>query len=300
MYGAGIEAFLAIVETQSLRKAGELLSLTQATVSYRLKTLEQEIGAVLLERGKGIHRVTLTPDGENFVPIAERWLVLKRDMEKLQGGGLQLSLSIGGSNSLNTYVLPPLFRALVHHLPRIKLQFRTQHSVELWDTIERREIDVAFVKMERTVNNISVEPFFVDEAVLIRPLTAEIYNLEPVHPTELSSEFEIYWNWGPAFQIWHARWWDPLRSAFIPVDAAGLIFSLMQDPRQWSVVPRSVANTFVGSGKFTIQRLLNPPPQRICYKLTPVNSKPSVKKSLDILNKYVTDVFGIPNTERGC
>jgi DNA-binding transcriptional LysR family regulator len=291
MYVAGIDAFLAIVQTQSLRKAAELLNLTQATISYRLKILEQEMGSTLVERGKGIQKITLTPFGENFITIAERWSKLKQDTEKLQASGPQLSLSIGGSNSLNTYVLPPLYRTLTQHRPRIRLQFRTQHSVELWSTMERREIDVAFVKMERTVPNIDVEPFFVDETVLIRPATYQLGDLQPIHPTELNCEDEIYWNWGPAFQMWHDRWWDPIRSAYIPVDIAGLIFLLMQDPKQWSVVPKSVANTFVKTGQFVIQQLLDSPPKRVCYKIIHRNIKPSVRRSLAVLDQYMTDLF---------
>jgi DNA-binding transcriptional LysR family regulator len=292
MYVAGIDAFLAIVQTQNLKKASELINLTQATVSYRLKILEQEMGATLVERRKGIQKITLTPFGENFVTIAERWSRLKQDTEKLQASGPQLNLSIGGSNSLNTYVLPPLYRALAQHSPRIRLQFHTQHSVELWDTMERREIDVAFVKMERTVPNIDVEPFFIDEAVLIRPATAhEIGDLQPIHPTELNCEHEIYWNWGPAFKMWHDRWWDPIHAAYIPVDIAGLIFSLMQDPRQWSVVPKSVANSFVKTGQFVIQQLLDSPPERVCYKISHKNIKPSAKGSLAVLGQYMAELF---------
>ena len=53
MYFSGIEAFLAIVRTESINKAAESLHLSQATVSYRLKTLEQEMGGLLVERRKG-------------------------------------------------------------------------------------------------------------------------------------------------------------------------------------------------------------------------------------------------------
>jgi DNA-binding transcriptional LysR family regulator len=288
MYGAGIDVFLAILQAQNLKRAADLLNLTQATVSYRLKILEQEMGSTLVERRKGIQKITLTPFGESFVTIAERWSALKRDTEKLQARGPQLILSIGGSNSLNTYVLPPLYRALIQHMPRIQLKFRTQHSVELWDTLALHEIDVAFVKMERTVPNITVEPFFVDESVLIRPATFETSELKPIHPTDLNCKYEIYWNWGPSFQLWHDHWWDPIRSSYIPVDIAGLIFSLMHDSRQWSVVPKSVAKTFVRSGQFVIQQLLDPPPERVCYKITHKHPKPIIKKSLDILNQYMS------------
>lgn len=52
MYFPGIEAFLAIVRTGSISKAVDLLHLSQATVSYRLKTLEQGMGGLLVERRK--------------------------------------------------------------------------------------------------------------------------------------------------------------------------------------------------------------------------------------------------------
>ncbi|WP_240419394.1 helix-turn-helix domain-containing protein [Paenibacillus periandrae] len=48
-----MKSFLAIVRTESVRKATELLYLSQATVSYRLKTLEQEMGPLWLSEEKG-------------------------------------------------------------------------------------------------------------------------------------------------------------------------------------------------------------------------------------------------------
>ena len=291
MYEAGIEAFLAIIEARSLKKAGEMLSLTQATISYRLKILEQEMGAQLIERNKGIQQITLTAFGENFVPIANRWYLLKEDMKKLQNNGYQHCLSIGGSNSLNTYVLPPLYQALSRHSPEINLTFRTQHSLELWEAMERHEINVGFVKMEKSAPNITIKPFFVDEVVLLRPAANIDSALQPIHPTEVNPKHEIYWNWGPSFQCWHNHWWGSLHPAYTSVDIASLIFTLMQDPLQWSVVPLSVAKSFVGSKKFVIQKLLDPPPQRTSYMITPVNVKPSFKDSLNILNKYMTAIF---------
>lgn len=69
MYFPGIEAFLAIVQTGSISKAAELLHLSQATVSYRLKTLEKEMGGLLVERRKGAPKISLTPKGEDFLVL---------------------------------------------------------------------------------------------------------------------------------------------------------------------------------------------------------------------------------------
>ena len=47
-----LKTFLAIVETGSLVRASEKLHVTQSTVTARLKTLEDELGQILLTRQK--------------------------------------------------------------------------------------------------------------------------------------------------------------------------------------------------------------------------------------------------------
>lgn len=291
MYFLGIEAFLAIVQTRSLTKAAELLNLSQSTISYRLKMLEQDMGATLIERGKGIQTITLTPFGETFINIAERWNLLKRETEILQTTGPQLSLAIGAADSLNVYVLPPLYQALSQHSSQIRLQIRTQHTPESYESVERHEIDVAFVKMERVVPNIVVEPFYIDEMVLIRLATPQNSNARVVCPNELDCEYELYMNWGPSYQMWHDRWWDPYSPSRIRLDTAALIFSLMWDFRQWAIVPRSIANTFLKSGEFIIQHLSDPAPPRACYKITHKYPKPATKQCLNILDKIIALLY---------
>ncbi|WP_245625044.1 LysR family transcriptional regulator [Paenibacillus stellifer] len=117
MYFPGIEAFLAIVRTESISKAAELLHLSQATVSYRLKTLEKEMGSLLVERRKGAPKISLTPKGENFFSIAERWEALWRETQILQASGSQLSLAISAAESISHFVLPPVYRILIS-IPR--------------------------------------------------------------------------------------------------------------------------------------------------------------------------------------
>lgn len=291
MYFAGMDAFLAIVNTGNLKRAAEVLNLTQATVSYRLKMLEQEAGGRLIERGKGIRSIVLTPFGESFVGMAERWSALMLDMEELQSTGPQISLSIGGSNSINTYILPSLYCRLIQHQPRLKLQFRTQHSDELYDALERREIDVAFAKFERRMPNITVKPFYIDEMVLIRTASPDKSEMPPVHPQDLLGEHEIFMNWSPAFKEWHDSWWDPICPLRIKVDTAGLIHTVMTSPESWSIVPLSVAREFVKSGRFVMQKLLATPPGRACYIITRKNSSVAVNRGLEILNRYLAELF---------
>ena len=290
MYFLGIEAFLAIMQTGSLKKAADLLHLTQATISYRLKTLEQLMGKTLIERNKGAHSVALTAAGRKFVSIAERWRALQQETDALRSDSPELHIAIGGSMTLNRYLLPPVFQALSRHIPELQLQFRTEHSSELYNCVERRELDAAFVKRELSVPNVAIEPFYVDEMVLVRPLTPENIATKTVQPQELSCEYELYINstgWGAAYPIWHDRWWGTACLPRIKIDSTGMIFPMLQDPRQWAIAPKTIATTFMKLGQCVIQQLSDPPPPLVYYKITHVYPNPAVAEGLDILNRYL-------------
>lgn len=76
-----IEVFLAIARTRSISKAAKNLFISQSTVSYRLKLLEEELNCQLVERGRGQNQSTLTKEGENFLPIAERMKRIRYDID---------------------------------------------------------------------------------------------------------------------------------------------------------------------------------------------------------------------------
>jgi DNA-binding transcriptional LysR family regulator len=287
----GIEAFLAIVQTQSLTKAAEMLHLSQSTVSYRLKVLERDVGAKLIDRKKGMPTIQLTSFGKSFVALAERWSLLNRELEVLQARGSQINLNIGAADSLNIYVLPPLYQMIIQQCPAVRLQVRTQHTLESYESIERREMDLAFVKMERAIPNMFVEPFYVDEMVLIRLAREESTCAKVISPLELDYRHELYFNWGPAYQVWHDRWWDTYSYSRLQVDAAALIFSLMWDEKQWAIVPRSIAKACVRKEKFIIQQLSDPAPPRVCYKLMQKHQDPVKIRLLEEINHFIQLIY---------
>ncbi len=293
MYFPGIEAFLAIVRTESISKAAELLHLSQATVSYRLKTLEQEMGGILVERRKGAPKTRLTPKGENFFSIAERWDALWRETQILQASGSQLSLAISAAESISHFVLPPVYSMLNQHTPPIRLQIRTQHTQEAFDSIERREMDVAFVVREIVSPSVTVKPFFSEEMVLLRLAVPGRQAGETVEVEELSAEHEVFINWNREFQFRHDQWWDPLCPSRVHLDTAGLITTFFKDARQWTIVPASIGAHMMRVGDFVLQKLSVPVPPRICYKVTHKFPNQALHEPLRILDNYLQDIFGI-------
>ena len=88
-----IEGFLAIIERRTISGAAQALYVSQSTMSGRLAQLEAEVGAKLFERRKGQRAVELTQAGEDFVPIAERWMSLLRDTKAIAQGNKKLKIT---------------------------------------------------------------------------------------------------------------------------------------------------------------------------------------------------------------
>ena len=297
MDSLGIEAFLAIVKTRNLTKAAEMLHLSQSTVSHRLQVLERSVNASLVERGKGRQTVGLTAFGNSFIAIAERWSLLNRELAFLQASGSQIRLTVGGADSLNLYVLPPLYQAIVQSFPNVSLRVITQHTMESYQCIERRDIDMAFVNIEKVVPGIVVEPFYVDKMVLVRLATGTRSMGDVLSPTELDRRHELYFNWGPAYQLWRDRWWDEGDSSRLQVDAAALLFTLMWDERQWAVVPKSIVNMFANPKKFVVQQLTEPAPSRVCYKLRHKHQEVVKEPFLSEIDRMIKTMFSYEEVE---
>ncbi|MBN9000374.1 MAG: LysR family transcriptional regulator [Rhizobiales bacterium] len=66
-----LRSFDRIIRDGSFTKAAARLNVTQATISARIRTLEDQVGGPLLTRGR---KVELTERGATFLPYARRVL----------------------------------------------------------------------------------------------------------------------------------------------------------------------------------------------------------------------------------
>ena len=162
-----IRIFLEIVNTHSLSKAAENLYLSQSTVSHHLKAMEAELHSQLIVRHQGQRTIHLTPKGESFLPLAERWLSLFKDTQALQTSQPHSILSLGCTDSLNTYVLPELYQNLLAHEETLDLAIRTQHSQEIYTLLLNHEIDTGFVITPFAYKNVVTRPLFTEPMVLL-------------------------------------------------------------------------------------------------------------------------------------
>ncbi|MBF4694441.1 LysR family transcriptional regulator [Fusibacter ferrireducens] len=274
----GIEAFLEIIDKSSLTKAAEALHLTQSTISHRLKNLEDELGVKLVMRGKGMRSVTITQKGEEFVNIARKISMINQDLDIWKNSKVNLHLDIGSVDSLNTLLFPPLYKMLSESKEQISLKVCTHWSYEVYRLLLNQDIDVGFVLQEVHSKNILIEPIFTERMVIIQSKLGELPSR--ISAGDLNPELEIFLAWGSEFQTWHNYWFDPKSSPYNIVDTASLIYSFLVDSKRWSIVPISMARALSKANSIKIVELLQPPPDRVCYKITHRYPRPDRKESL--------------------
>lgn len=138
-----LEYLVALADTLHFRRAAERANSTQPTLSEQLKTLEDRLGAQLVERSRT--RVLLTPVGHQVVEVARRML---RDASEIQmlasSGGRELSglLRLGVPPTIGPYLLPHVLPAVRRAYPGLKLYVRESLPEDLPRMLEDGRLDL--------------------------------------------------------------------------------------------------------------------------------------------------------------
>mgnify|MGYP000912389216 CR=1 FL=1 len=284
-----IEVFFAILETGNITKASEILHLSQSTVTQRLRALEEELEISLFNRNRGARSVELTPQGHQFINIAEKWKSLLTDAYSLKISEQMLSISIASVDSLNSFVFAPLYKNLSDNKNITNLRIITKISPEIYSLVEKKDIDIGIAIRKLQNRNLKIEPLFEEKMVLVRKGSNDYPNGKKVHPHELDPRNELYMDWGMDYQIWHNYWWDPLRSPHITIDTFSLLVNFLDNPKYWAILPSSIVKSFTNTLYLKYYDISPSPPNRVCYKITHQNPSSDKLRDIEIFESYLKD-----------
>lgn len=138
-----IETFLKVQEYQNMTKAADALYITQSTVSYRLKSLEDELGTQLIARKKGTQTVMVTSQGKQFVPIAKEWMRVYQMTQKFCRGSRILQLRIVAPESIHNY-FRETYQLIREKEPEVRLTLLTSNSDQVSLLLEQQRADIGF------------------------------------------------------------------------------------------------------------------------------------------------------------
>lgn len=252
---AEIETFLMIVKTKNITKTAENLFLSQPTVSHRLKSLEDELDVKLITRKKGYKQIELTTQGEEFIPIAERWVSIWQEMQLLKHTQDRLYLTVGCTDTMNSAIFFDLYRQILKEKDHvINLHIKTHYSYELYGLLENHEIDIGFVYHHLHFKNIVTEPIMREKMYILQSARMASQK-NAIHTDDLDPQKEIFVSWEANYQIWHDQTISKGEWPRIQVDTFELLFHLLSDETLWAIVPVSVAGGSPACGRSISARL---------------------------------------------
>lgn len=164
-----IEAFVNVVKFKSFSKAADATFLTQPTISTHVATLENELGAVLLERGN--KEITLTSEGHIFYEHAmdminsreKAYLSLKDVKKDLRG-----VLNVYASSIPGQYILPKLLTEFMEINTGVKVYLEQSDSDEVIEKIRLRQGEIGF-SGKKANGDLTYKLIQKDKVVLITP-----------------------------------------------------------------------------------------------------------------------------------
>ncbi|MCT4684281.1 MAG: LysR substrate-binding domain-containing protein [Roseicyclus sp.] len=139
--------FIAVAEELHFGRAAERLDMAQPPLSRQIKQLEEELGAILFNRGRSA--ITLTQAGERLL---ERGTSILAQMEDTRlevrrlGQGAEGRLRIGFVGSATFGILPNIIRSFRANYPEVNLSLIPMNNAQLHRALVSRELDVAFAR----------------------------------------------------------------------------------------------------------------------------------------------------------
>ncbi len=190
-------AFLTVARHRSLSRAAAELDLGQPTISDRLRSLERELGATLVQRqGRG---VALTPEGEAFLSYAQRALeVLKQGQETVHathtGSGGRVSIAV--TVTAGAYLFAPALVAFQREHPDIEVQVRSAHSWESTGLLLDDVVQLALISGPIMHPQIETVQIFRSKLICV----AAAGRSGTIHRSDLATDRLLVSYWGPAYQ----------------------------------------------------------------------------------------------------
>jgi LysR family hca operon transcriptional activator len=186
--------FIAVAETGSLTVAAERrLHTSQPSLSRQIRDLEYEVGAELLSRSA--RGVELTAAGRAFLDHARLALAqVDAASEAAQRAAqpAKRTFALGFLTGQEMDWLPEAMRILRDELPNIEVTVSSQYSPDLAAALMRGKLDLAFLRPEPRVVDLTFKTVAKEPLVVIMPSDHRLASHETISVQEIVGETFIH------------------------------------------------------------------------------------------------------------
>ena len=181
--------FTTVAATGSLTASARKLHVSQPALSRELKAFEQRLGVTLFERhAKGMR---LTQAGEVLNRYAVRLFELERTAEAAMqeiAGALRGRLTLGASNTIGTYVLPPLLATFRRQRPHVEISLFVGNTEQVSQGVDDRRFMLGFIEGPLHLQGLRSTVFQHDEIMPVAAPDHPLFARKALKPEDLSGE----------------------------------------------------------------------------------------------------------------
>jgi LysR family transcriptional regulator, hydrogen peroxide-inducible genes activator len=166
-----LKYIVAVARAKHFGHAAEACYVAQPTLSVAIKKLEDELGVVLFERGGA--EVSVTPLGTQIIAQAERVLeqtAAIKELAKQNKDPLAGPLRLGVIYTIGPYLLPPLVKNVIEHVPQMPLILQENFTVRLLELLRQGELDAAIMALPLPEHGMSMQALYDEPFVVAMPV----------------------------------------------------------------------------------------------------------------------------------
>jgi len=261
--------FLSVVELGSFSAAASALYLSRPAVSSYLSRLEEELGVRLFVRQRGVQKVTLTPEGTNFIPVAKKLLQGEKLLQEFKDACNQKTLRIGAAHATHEYMIAPIAEKLQQKLPQVDLQLYIIPTGTANDMNSPSHYDIAirfyYWGYGTSTSLFTNIPFFQDPSYVLCPAETPLPD-RCLCPEDLDPNFQIR----RAIMTENTAVWYQQHFPDCGISHAPSVMNMLniprcfKDPRCWALVPASIVGYLTAEhpGELTYRPIIPAPPPR--------------------------------------
>jgi DNA-binding transcriptional LysR family regulator len=176
----------------SFRKAAEVLHLSQPAVSQQIRSLEEEAGVRLFDRGSSDghgSQIALTEAGSVLLgyaaAAAETMAEAQRALAALNDH-VTGELRLGASTTVAQYVLPRILGAFLRQYPHVHLSVMSGNTERIAEAVAEERVALGIIEGPAMRRDVKTERMVRDEMVLIVAPGHAWARAEKVAPAELT------------------------------------------------------------------------------------------------------------------
>jgi LysR family transcriptional regulator, carnitine catabolism transcriptional activator len=198
-----LQIFVCIAQSATFAQAAEKMCLSQPALSSSIKKMESQLGGLLFSRTT--RKVELSPEGRQFLPVAERligdWQEAFSDLHNLFSLG-RGKLSIAAMPSFAAGLLPGILQQFKTEFPNIKLSVADVVMESVIKDVQAGRAEIGFSFEHEKMDGLEFHPILTDNFIAVLPINHPLSENKVLYWSQIALYPFVAMNKGSAIRQW--------------------------------------------------------------------------------------------------